>query len=222
MTRAEIQARILSGLNESTTAPAFVSTTEVADLIDEAAEVLAEELGAVRRTVFVEQRPGAMYYSLHGLGQRIIAPYRIWDHAREYRLPAVTYDDLDKRMRNWPTATGQPACWFPVSWDIFGLWPRASAGGGLLQIDCTAWPRVLMDDNDEPEMLASDLDALTAYGIYGGALKRWDSDSAALAWKEFAVRFGEGRGRAGAALEARTWQRAQAGQVGLRSGIERI
>lgn len=222
MTRGEIQARILSGLNESTTAPALVSLTEVNDMIDEGAEVLAEELGAVRRSVFVEQRPGTIYYSLHGIGRQLIAPFRIWDHARSYRLPAVTYDELDGRMRNWPTASGPPVCWFSVSWDTFGIWPRAAEGGGVLQLDCYAWPRALQDDDDEPELLEGDQDALTAYGVYSGSLKRWDADSALVAWSEFGKRFGEGRGKAGATMQSRTWQRSSAGDFGMPTGIQRI
>jgi len=213
MTRRELAARISAGINDPE--QVFMTPGDLALSIDEAAECLAEEMGAVHRTVFVEQRPGTTYYHLHGIGQDLIAPFRVWDQARDWRLPAASLTELDERMRNWPTASGEPLCWFPVSWDIFGIWPRATQGGGVLRLDCLAWPRALMDDDDEPELLAGDQDALVVYGAYEGLVKRMDPDKALAVYAEFIGRQKEGQGKAGARMSATSFQRGQAGEYGI-------
>jgi hypothetical protein len=207
MNRGEIAARISSGINDPD--QVFMTPADLALTIDDASEVMAEDLGAVRRTLFVEQRPGTTYYHLHGIGPDLIAPFRIWDHARNYRLPATSLNALDERMRNWPTASGEPSCWFPVSWDCFGIWPRSTQGGGVLRLDCYAWPRSLMDDDDEPEMIGGDQDALVAYGIYEGLVKRWDADKALQSWAEYAGRRDGATAKGGTMLQAKSWQRSQ-------------
>ena len=205
MTRRELAARISAGINDPD--QVFLTPEELALSIDEAAETLAEQAGAVRRTVFVEQRPGTTYYHLHGIGPDLIAPFRVWDHARNVRLDSVSLADLDERMRNWPTANGDPLCWFPVSWDLFGIWPRSTIGGGVLRLDCFAWPRSLMDDDDEPELVAGDQDALVVYGAYEGLVKRLDAEKALEAWNEFSGRRTDVRGRAGTRMQAINLQR---------------
>lgn len=201
MNRGEIRARAYHGLNEDPDAPAFWTNAEMNATIDEAAEVLAEEAGAIKRTYLLPLQPGTTYYSLRALGPLVMAPYRLWLHTDNRRLDAVSVADLDARHETWPTVTGDPWAWFPVSWEMFGLFPHPAEGGGILRVDTLDWPRALVDDDDEPEYMEGDHEALAAYAVYDGACKRWDAPTMLAAWSQFL------RGWAGA---------------GQRSGVARV
>ncbi len=208
MIRSAIRARILETLNESTDAPVFWTASEINDLIDEAAEVICEESRAIKRSVLVTLRPGTAYYSLRGLGPSIMAPWRIWLTSQQRRLDVTSMPELDRQHETWPTVTGEPQYWFPVSWDLFGVWPKPSTGGGVLRLDCFAWPRALQDDDEEPELLAADHDALILYAVAEGSAKRWDVATTLSAWSLFLKAAGGSTARSGVGpMQARAFGR---------------
>src|SRR3990167_2163462 len=121
MTRAQIRDRILIALNESASSPVFWSTAQIDAVIDEASEVLAEEAKAIRRTAFVARQAGASYYFTRGVAPDLMAIYRIWLPDLNRRLIAVGISELDAQNETWPTVSGDPEYYFPVSWDCFGV-----------------------------------------------------------------------------------------------------
>ena len=221
MDRSVLRTRILESLNESASAPVFWSAAEINALIDEGAEVVCEESQAIKRTVFLPLRAGHTYYSLRSLGPLIMAPWRLWLHHDNRRLTAVSMSELDRRHATWPTVTGDPWHWFPVSWDTFGLWPSTAAAGGILRLDCLAWPRALLDDGDEPEFLTADHEALVLYGMSEGAAKRWDVATALNAWSLFMQRVGASTERSGVGrMQSRGFRAASTGDgMGPTNGV---
>lgn len=220
MLRSEIRARIFHGLNESTT-PVFWSTSEMDEVIDEAAEVLAEEAGAIKRTAFVPLQPMQTYYSIRVVAPDVMAPWRVWSYTNGWRLNAVSITALDARHMTWATVTGDPQSWFPVSYETFGIWPTPASAGGVLRVDYLAWPRALLDDDDEPEFPEADHEALVVYGIYDGLAKRWDARRCVEAYSVFTKQWGISRSRTGhRRVQSRIAQRGEAvldppGGVGL-------
>lgn len=222
MTRAEIRNRILSASNESTSAPVFWTTAQIDAIIDEASEVLAEEAKAIRRTAFVARQAGAIYYSTRAVAPDVMAITRVWLPDSSLRLTAVSMAELDAQNRTWATATGDPEYWFPVSWDTFGLYPHPATGGGLLRIDYMAWPRTLIDDDDEPEFREADQDSLIMYGLYDGLLKKWDTARALELWARFMGQWQTGRARNGVReTQTRSFQRPNAPGQPFKSGVTR-
>jgi len=220
VTRAEIRARILHGLNESATAPVFFSTTEIDGVIDEAAEVLAEEVSAIPRSVMLPLQDGGMFYSLRAVAPDVMAITRVWDETQQRRLDQTTMDQLDAQHQTWPIVTGEPRQWFPVSWDLFGVWPGLATGGSLLRVDYLAWPRALLHDDDSPEFLDADHEALVVYGQYDGAMKRWDALTGLTAWNLFLTGWAGARDRHGMdRLRAKLWQVPTAEGGGYRVAI---
>lgn len=220
MTRGEVRARILHGLNESATAPVFFTAAEIDGVIDEALEVLAEEVSAAKRTVLLPLQDGCMFYSLRALAPDCLAVTRLWDEARQRRLEPTTMDELDAQHQTWLTVTGEPRQWFPVSWDLFGLYPGVATGGSLLRADYLAWPRALQHDDDRPELLDADHEALVRYGVYDGAMKRWDVVTGLTAWNLFLSSLPAARGRHGLGqLRAKLWQAAPTDGGGYRVGL---
>lgn len=218
MTRAEIRQRVLDGLNDP--AGVFVTPTQADQSIDEALEVMAEESGAIRRTAFLALQEGTMLYWLAAIAPDVMAPWRLWLVTEERRLTAVSMRDLDHRHETWPTVNRLPDYWFPVSWDLFGIWPSPSTGGGVLRVDYLAWPRALLDDADEPEVQLSDHDALVEYGVYDGLAKRWDVKPMLEVWSRFGARVGFSRARTGAGrVQARGFRTGQADTQGFTSGV---
>ncbi|MBI3937139.1 MAG: hypothetical protein HY323_09195 [Betaproteobacteria bacterium] len=210
MIRSEIRARILHGLNEPDVAnPVFWSATELNQVIDEAMEVLAEETAAIKRTTYVPLEAAWTYYSLRGLAPDLMVPWRLWVVSQERRLTPVTMEELDRFHREWITVTGDPWHWFPLSWETFGLFPKPASAGGVLRVDYLAWPRALLDDDDEPEMDLADHEALVGYGIYDGLAKRWDQLRMVEAWALFQRQGLGAKGRAGARAQARSAQRGE-------------
>lgn len=221
MTRSELRARILDGLNDAD--GIFVTAAQADAMITDAMEVMAEESGAVKRTAHLALQPGTMYYSLSAVAADAMSPYRLWLVGEERRLTAVSMRDLDRRHETWPTVTNPPDYWFPVSWDLFGIWPASSAGGDMLRVDYLAWPRTLLDDSDEPEFQLGDHDAIVDYGIYDGLAKRWDVARMLEVWSRFGARVGFSRARTGAGrVQARSFRVGQADEdAGFSSGVTR-
>lgn len=175
MTRDEIRTRALRALNDSLTDPAFWSLAEMDQLLQEAQEVLAEEVEALTRTLYLPERPGAMFYHLKGMGAQIMTPWRLWTRNRQHRLWPISMRELDGHYERWLTVTGEPEWWFLLSWDVIGLWPAPTAGGGIFELDCFIWPDALLDDTDEPEFPDPDHDWLVQYMEMEGQAKQWDT-----------------------------------------------
>lgn len=222
MTRQQIRDRILTALNESTTAPVFFSTAQIDSVIDEASEVLAEEAKAIRRSAFVGRQAGATYYSLRGIAPDVMAVTRVWMPDLNRRLTAVGIHELDVQNETWPTVSGDPEFWFSVSWDAIGVYPYPASGGGVLRVDYLAWPRALVDDTDEPEFRESDHEALIFYGVYDGLMKRWDPVRALELFNRFIDAWQLGRARSGAReQQSRMTQRSRYPGATFKSGVTR-
>ena len=221
MTRSEIRARILDGLNDAD--GIFVTAAQADAMIGDALEVMAEASGAIKRTVHLPLQSGTMLYALSAVAADAMSPYRLWLVGEERRLTAVSMGELDRRHETWPTVTNPPDYWFPVSWNLFGIWPSPATGGDMLRIDYLAWPRALMDDDDEPEFQLGDHDAIVDYGIYDGLAKRWDVQRMLEVWSRFGARVGFSRARTGAGrVQARSFRTGQADEdAGFTSGVTR-
>lgn len=183
MNRGQIKTRILNALNDNATTPVFFSTAQLNSLVDEGMEVIAENSRAIRRTAMFALRPGTTFYSPASIAPDIMFPVRFWDTTREVRMTALSMQELDKAKARWLQTSGTPEVWFPVSWDLFGVYPATSTSGGLIRMDYVAWPRELIDDNDEPELPLASHDAIVLFGAYMGLLKKWDGDNAKIMLK---------------------------------------
>lgn len=222
MNRSDIRARILNALNESTTSPVLFSTAQIDAVIDEAGEVLAEEAGAIKRTAFQGLKDGCTYYYTHGIATDVMAPYRMWLTHLDRRLTAVSLAELDTQNEKWIDVTGDPEYWFPVSWDLFGIYPHPATGGGILRVDYLAWPRALQDDSDEPEFRLADQDGLVLYGVYDGLLKQWNFSRANEIFNLFIDRWMDARARTGIReAQARSFVAGSVDGQGFRHGVRR-
>ena len=220
MNRGQIIDRVLTSLNESAIAPVFWTRAELADVVQDGLEVMAEEVMALKRTAYVGLGPGKLYYRTRGIAKDFRVPYRLWFSSTNRKLIPVTVEQLDGFHQQWSTVSGDPEYWAPMGYDWLALYPHPSVGGGVLRIDYLAWPRILAGDDDSPEFPESDHDALVTYGIYDGLLKRWDAQSAAVIFVQFLDKLGLAKPKSGVnQLNGRTWQKSTAEAQGFRSGI---
>jgi len=215
MTRGELRTRILNSLNDSTTSPVFWSVAQMNTVIQEGLETMSEEAEAVKRTTYVGLQEGCLYYSMRGIAQDCMLPTRVYNEANNRRLVPTSVDELDSIHYTWGTVPGDPLYWFPMGWEWFGIWPSPAASGGRLRVDYLAWPRELLDDDDEPELYDADHEALVLYGNYEGCLKRWDFDGAVAAWSLFLRGIGAAQQNTGMRrAAARGWQANKSGPAG--------
>lgn len=185
-------------------------------------EVLCEEAAAIKRTAFKPLLPGTAYYYTRGIAQDMMAPYRLWLTHLDRRLVAVSTSELDQRNEAWSTVTGDPSHWFPVSWDLFGLYPCTAAGGGILRVDYLAWPKEMLDDSDEMELTLGDQDAVILYGVYDGLMKALDTARALEMFGLFVERLINAQARSGIwKTDARAFQIPSVETPGFRAGVDR-
>ncbi len=179
-------------------------------LANEANEVLCEDSRAIHRSAILPLRPGMGFVYMPSIAPDIMTPTRIWDHTRKRRLTAVSMSQLDDHQERWLNTPGIPEVWFPVSWDIFGIYPSPAAPGGVLRVDYIAWPRELMDDDDESELPNATQDALVLYGQYMGILKKWDGENAMISLKALQAHRAVADARSGISrMSVRRFQRTQ-------------
>jgi hypothetical protein len=197
MTREEIRARALTALFDSPTDPAFWQVAEMDHLLDEAMEVLSEEVEALTRTLYVPLRPGTALYTLLGLGAQVQTPWRLWTRQRQHRLWSISLPELDGHYERWQTVTGDPEWWYPFSWDCFGVWPVPTTCGGVLEVDCLVWPDALLEDDDEPGFPDPDHDVLVDLLIAEGHAKQWDTARALETMLPLMGRFKDSQARSG-------------------------
>lgn len=211
MTRQEIREQILLQINDDIEAPVFWEEAVFNDLIHEAREIVAEEVRALRRTVFLPQRDGTQFYDIALVAPDCMAPFRIWDHARQLRLTAISMRQLDGERLRWMTVTSNwPQCWFPVSFGRFGVYPATATGQGMLQVDYLAWPTPLLDDGEEPEEPEPDQDASILYGVYMGLLGQWEVARATERFVRCVETWTDARARSEIQrLQSRHWQRTK-------------
>jgi len=172
--RGEIRNRILDGLSDSFSSPVGSTEAQLNEVIQEASEVLAEEIEAVKRTVFFPLQEGVTYIYTPGLAPDLMMPKRLWNPTTSKPLTAVSLKELDEFKEDWESVVGNPDSWAALSWDIFAIFPHPATAGGVLRLDYLAWPRELLDDDDEPEFPESVQDGIVLYGLYDGLLKRYD------------------------------------------------
>ncbi len=223
MNRSDIRTRILDGLNDSPTNPRFWSFAQINSVIDEAQEILAEEAGAIMRTAMFSLRPGKQYYYTQGIASDVMVPYRFWLTNLNRRLVVINTVELDFTNRRWSDVTSTyPEYWFPISWNLFGIYPKMASGSELVRMDYIAWPRSLMDDGDEPEFRGVDQDAMVLYGIYDGLLKRWDVNSANMILAKVVEASVDASARSGIwRADAREFRHSQTTDESYRTGIGR-
>jgi len=200
MNREQMRTRVLDSLNDSSDDPQFWSLAEVDQMLQESQEVLAEEVEACTRTLYVAQRAGCMFYPLRGLGVEVMTPWRLWTHARQHKLWPLSMEELDSYYERWLTVTGGPEWWFLLSWDCIGIWPPPVVGGGLLEIDCYVWPSRLLEDSDEPLYPDADHDWLVRHAEMEGQLKQWDTARALELGMELYKRARDSKARSGLRL----------------------
>lgn len=181
MNLGDIKNRILSSINDKVDDPVFFTDAQLTALINEGAELIAGETRAVRRSTFLPLRAGESFYGLRALANDVMLPYRVWSHSNNSRLVVTSMEELDQFQQRWQDTPATPEMWFPVSWDLIGLYPRPAQAGGTLRVDYFAWPTSLVVDSDVPERGVHD--ALVLYGSYLGLLKQWDANRALEAFR---------------------------------------
>ena len=208
MTRSEIQARILESIGDDPDLLVFFSQVQLNELVDEAMEVLVEDVRAVRRSALIPLKQGVGFIYTPAIDPDFMAPLRIWNHANQQRLTCLSMTELDAINIRWQQTTATPELWFPVAWDLFGIYPRPASAEGVLRVDYLAWPRSLMDDADRPEIPEATQDALVLYGQYMGCLKKWDAQAAAVPLKALQLHKTVAAARSGISrISVRSFQR---------------
>jgi len=196
MNRGSIREKILYLLNENISSPTFLTLTEANDLIQEAMELIAEEIRALRQQAILITQPGRFWYTTYEISDTCMSPIRIFSYANKQRLIPLIMAEVDDHYTNWMSVQAEtPQWWYPISFDTFGIWPGPSVGGTPLRIDYLAWPETLHDDDDEPILREIEQDLMILYGQYDGLIRQWDVERAFDIFNKFAAAYRDQRFR---------------------------
>lgn len=220
MNRQELREHILVALGEARTSPVFFSNADVHTMIQDGQEVMAESIGGILRTAYLPLKAGVGFYPLRGIAPDFMKIKRLSIPSLDRRLVAVSRRQLDEFHEFWRTVNGDPENYVSMGWDWIGVFPHPSSAGLILRVDYLAWPRTLDSDDDWPEFMDADHDALMYYGLYDGLLKRWDVEKALPVYQEFLSRLGKGKARSGVSRsQARSWRKGGQPGIPFRSGV---
>lgn len=190
MLRSEVRRRALFLLDEVVDAPVYFSVAEINTLIDEAMEVVSEEVRYLRRTGYVALRTGCMLYNTLAIDPNCYSPTRVWLMDDEEPLRYTTIGELSANENRWLEYTAErPHHWFPVDHMTFGIYPRVTTSTEVLRVDYYAWPAPVLDDYAVLPFDDATCDAIIQYVVYSGLMKRWDIARAGDIYGEFAGLF---------------------------------
>lgn len=191
MTKAEMIRKILFSLNDDVTGAGFQTIDDTSNVIQEALEILSEEVRELHRTCYFPMRGGQSWFNIRACSADISVPYRLWSQTDERRLEYTTIDAMDTNRVRWlETLADRPTRWYGVTQDVFGIYPAlAGDASDVMRLDYLAWPRELDHDNASPEFDESLHDTLVLYGVYDGLLRRWDISRASDIFTQFVQHF---------------------------------
>lgn len=181
-----IRENILSLLNDSLESAVFFTEAQINDTINEALEVIAEEVTDIRKQIVTTTKAGKAFYTTYELSSDMMTPIRIWADPRKEPLEVITMQQLaEARERFLQVKSDSPTWWYPLSFDAFGLWPSPTQGGGILRIDYLAWPAELARDTDSPEFKETEQDLAVIYGVFDGLMRQWEVERAIDQFQQF-------------------------------------
>jgi len=191
MRRPELRRRIYRMIDDNPDSPASITVADVNELIDEALEVVSEEIRYRSKTSYVPLFAGAQFYNLLAYDPLAYSPIRFWLMDREEPLRFTTIGALNREENNWlDFSADRPDYWFPVDHWTFGIYPRVTEGSGeVLRVDYYAWAAAVIDDYmilpyDDPT-----LDAVIDYVVYSVHMRRWDMMQGGKKFEQFAGLF---------------------------------
>lgn len=194
MTRQEIRERVLYLLAEDIESPAFYTEAVANDTIQEAMELIAEEIKSLRRQSIVVTRPGVQWYTTYEISPTCMTPIRIWSDGTGQRLEPTHMLQLQDYYSSWLTVTSDnPRWWYPISHDAFGIWPGPTEGGTVLRIDYLSWPETLYGDLDEPVFRDVEQDLIVRYGFYDGLIRQFEVERAMDVFQGFIAGYQDSR-----------------------------
>jgi hypothetical protein len=191
MRRDELRRRIYRMIDDDPDSPASITEADVNELIDEALEVVSEEVRYRSKTAYVPLFPGAQFYHLHAIDPLCYSPVRFWLMDREWPLRFTTIGELNREENNWlDFSSDRPHSWFPVDHLTFGIYPRVTESSGeVLRIDYYAWDEGVANDSAILPYDNATLDAVVGYVAYSVHMRRYDMMQAGRKFEEFAALF---------------------------------
>lgn len=208
MNLGELRRKTLIALNDSPDSPTYWGPSEINQHLNEALEVLAEDVPFCKRTFLVPRRPGVSVYQLSGISPSIIAPYRVNLPDFQRRLASKTLQDLDGRYAYWIESVGIPEWWVSLSWDMFLVALHETTSTGMLEVNCFCWSSHLESDTDVPELQPTSHEALVDYAKGLGHLKEYHAQEVVSNWQAFFKKYGHAKSQAGInRVQQRFWSR---------------
>lgn len=211
MRRSELRERILHLVNDSLASPVFFSNAQINAMIQEAYEIIAEEITTLRKQAIIVTEPGRHWYTTYEISSACISPFRVWTDGTNQRLIPLTMDEVDDHYTTWQAVSSdQPQWWYPIGFDTFGIWPGPAQGGTILRVDYIAWPDEMESDADEPLLREVEQDLLILYGQYDGLMRQWEVPRAMELFNRFSVAYRDSQYK----LQVRRFYRANFDRTG--------
>ena len=187
MIRPELRRRIYRRIDDDPDSPTSITAADVNALIDEAIEVLSEEVRYLSKTAYVPLFSGAQFYNTLAIDPLCLSPVRVWAMDRERPLDYTTIGELNRTQNNWLDDTYErPHHWFSLDHQSFGIYPRVTTSSGeVLRIDYYAWAEPVANDQVILPYSDESLDAVINYVVYSVYMRRWDMYRAVDAYNDF-------------------------------------
>lgn len=191
MIRSEVRKRALRMLDEDPDTPVYFTTAEINSLIDEAMEVISEEVRYQKKTGYVALRTGCQFYHTLSIDPLCLSPTRVYLMDAEEPLRYTTILNLSMHESRWMEHTAErPHHWFALDHQTFGIYPRVTESNGeVLRVDYYAWGTPALSDTSVLPYDDAMLDAVVQYVVYSGLMKRWDIARASDVFFDFSSFF---------------------------------
>lgn len=168
MTFAEQKTEVFRRLNESSSSPTYWTESDVEGALNEGYAEISDVSEWYERNASISKLKNRTYYDLRtNLSDTFLAPRRCFNPQTNQWLDPISVRTLDfKTYRQWELNPGEPQKMFMRGLWWLGIYPKAGADSGTLQLYYTALPTEMAADGDEPAFPQEFHLGIVSYALY--------------------------------------------------------
>jgi hypothetical protein len=153
----DLEQMVLEIIGENTDSPDVFTDTDlgmepIRDSLNDAIEEICMFKGANKRVYHLPLKASKTFYRLDVLHDEIAWITDCWLVNQKRRLTGTNLVLLESKNPGWMSSDGPPLEYFQVGFDIFGVYPKVSSDGDIIEITAAGIPARYATDKERVKL----------------------------------------------------------------------